>query len=92
MPINVAPPRAQIQQNGVKSFLKSYLNFYATYFTSRTSFKNATQTRCSLFFHSLLGEKKQQQTHPKVSEKSGQLVRVAFEKEIIFESGPMPTS
>ena len=30
MPINVAPPRAQIQQNGVKSFLKSYLNFYTT--------------------------------------------------------------
>ena len=28
MPINVAPPRAQIQQIGAKSFMKTHFNFH----------------------------------------------------------------
>ena len=50
--------------------------------TSSTSFPNATLTSCLLF--SLTFGWVQQQSHPKVSEKSGQLVRVAFRKEVIF--------
>ena len=53
---------------------------------SSTSFPNATLTSCQLFFtHFWVGATaRQQQTHPKVSDKSGQLVRVAFWKEVLI--------
>ena len=63
----------------IKFLLKSL--FYKYYFFSEC---NSDQLP-TFFTHFWVGATaKEQQTHPKVSEKNGQLVRVAFGKEVLL--------